>query len=212
MSFLSSLWRTVTDTIVPPRKTEILLRKLSLENVSSMRRPLSVGKVEAWLPYEDSRVQALIWELKYYDSSACVSILGSLLSNELPGLLHELLTNRALLIPIPLHPKRKRARGYNQTEKITAFAASAAQDLIEHAPDVLVRKVDTPRQTALSRAKRLHNVKGAFEVTDPKKIEGRVCIVVDDVVTTGSTLTEAGSVLTSAGAEKVILIALAAAG
>lgn len=211
MNLIKKVWRLLTDLLVPPRKSERLVEAVSFETLLSLRKNHTQGDVEALLPYEDPTVQALVWELKYYDSVRSAELFGNLLAEELPSLVSESLSNKPLLIPIPLHPNRIKARGYNQMERVTEVVAEKMKELIEHAPDILVRVVDTPRQTALSRVKRLENVVDAFKTKNPTKIKGRVCIVVDDVTTTGSTLLSAGSALKKAGASSVILLALASA-
>ena len=211
MSLLSSVWRILSDILVPPRKTERIVRTLIFETLLSTRKTHMVGETEALLSYEDPKVQALIWELKYYGSAKSAHLLGRLLAEELPALVSESLSKKPLLIPIPLHPNRIKVRGYNQMTRVTEVAAKIVEGIIEHAPDSLVRIKDTPRQTALSRTKRLENVVGAFKTKNPAQIKGRVCIVVDDVATTGSTLLSAGSALKKSGASSVILLALASA-
>ena len=211
MRLLGLAWRILSDILVPPRKTERIVRTLTFETLLSLRKIHTVGETEALLSYENPKVQALIWELKYYGSSKSAHMLGRLLAEEIPALVSESLTKKPLLIPIPLHPNRLKVRGYNQMTRVTEVAARLIGDMIEHAPDSLVRTKDTPRQTVLSRTKRHENVVDAFKTKNPAQVRGRVCIVVDDVATTGSTLLSAGSALKSAGASSVILLALASA-
>lgn len=211
MEALRKLWQLFTDALIPPRTTEALVRTLTVEELVRLRRPHYAQGIEALLPYEDSRVSALIWELKYYDSTRAAQLASVLLGAEMADITSEELTHAPLLIPVPLHPKREKARGYNQTHRVTARMSEQGA-AVEHRPEVLVRVKDTPRQTALSRTKRLVNMKDAFEVCDSSAVAGRVCILVDDVVTTGSTLRTAGAALLNAGASKVILVALAHAG
>jgi ComF family protein len=211
MAPLYRLWQTLIDALIPPRRTEVLIAGLTPQALHALRAPRFMNGVEALLPYDDARVRALIWELKYFGSQKSVELLGEVLRAEIPALVAEELSHEPLLIPVPLHQKRQRSRGFNQAERVAAHIAQGTDALI-HRSDVLRRTVDTPRQTALSRTRRLTNVAGAFSVTDPSAIKGRVCIVLDDVVTTGSTLKAAGRALEDAGASRVILLALAHAG
>jgi ComF family protein len=109
----------------------------------------------------------------------------------------------AKLVPVPVHLERLRARGYNQAELIARELARATQ-LPVALP--LERRRPTTKQHRLSRAARLHNLRGAFTVvTRPP----RTVILVDDIVTTTATLEASASVLRDAGAAAVYGFALA---
>jgi competence protein ComFC len=107
---------------------------------------------------------------------------------------------------VPLHPKRQAERGYNQSALV---AEGLAQGLEAHGiilpvlEGLLIRRVETPHQVGLSREARLENLRGAFAVTDPTVIAGRTLLLIDDVLTTGSTLRECAQTLTQAGARRV---------
>lgn len=113
-----------------------------------------------------------------------------------------------LLIPIPLHASRLRARGYNQALELARPLAKALA--IPCAHDALVRTKATPAQTALDAKARRRNLRGAFEVARAAALPRHVALV-DDVMTTGATLREAARVLRRAGVERVDAWALARA-
>ncbi len=104
------------------------------------------------------------------------------------------------VVAIPLHPVRKRERGFNQSEVI---ARRLAKHLDKNYLDCVVRKRYTRSQTTLERDARLNNLSGAFVVRKPAKVKGKNLILVDDVFTTGSTLNEVSRALYAAGAAKV---------
>jgi ComF family protein len=114
----------------------------------------------------------------------------------------------ALLVPVPLHPRRLAARGYNQSALIAR--ALARRWGVGSLPLALRRTRDTTRQMLLDRAARLENVRGAFEARAARPLAGRPLVVVDDVVTTGATVEEALLALSRAGAKPVAVVALAA--
>ena len=87
----------------------------------------------------------------------------------------------------------------------TSFVSSD----FDYAPDILARTINTPPQQRLPKHRRLNNVRGSMRVIHSERVKGRVCIVVDDVATTGATLKEAKRALREAGARKVITLALA---
>lgn len=109
-----------------------------------------------------------------------------------------------LIVPIPLHRKRKRRRGYNQAQIL-------AKELSVHTgipmdESVLKRVRETKPQKELDDKGRRINIRGAFAVTHP--VTGRRIVLVDDIYTTGSTLDEAAKVLRRAGAEKVFFLTI----
>lgn len=117
--------------------------------------------------------------------------------------------NIELLVPVPLHVKRLRERGFNQAHVL--IRRWAKQERIPLDGLTLFRSRWTAPQTALSRTERLKNIKGAFSVRHPQRIKGRKIVLVDDVYTTGSTVNECARVLMKAGAEFVDVLTLARA-
>ncbi len=118
-----------------------------------------------------------------------------------------LLDGSDVLVPVPLHPRRLRERGYNQ-------AALLARELGRrtgrpHGERVLVRRKDTAPQAGLSAAARRRNVAGAFAVRQKGFIAGRVVTLVDDVLTTGATAYACARALREAGAREVRLLSIA---
>lgn len=111
------------------------------------------------------------------------------------------------IVPIPLHRARFYERGYNQSAML-ANGLGTASDLPVHT-DWLARPVATRSQTHLSRADRWANVATAFDVTAPDPVDGASMLIVDDIITTGSTAVAAAAALKDAGARYVALCALA---
>jgi ComF family protein len=110
----------------------------------------------------------------------------------------EPLTGRVSLIPIPLGGRRRRQRGYNQSERIAAaLSRRTGAALLE---DALQRVRETRTQTALTPEARQANVAGAFQAGP---VAGLELVLVDDVFTTGATLVAAAAVLSAAGARRV---------
>jgi ComF family protein len=109
------------------------------------------------------------------------------------------------MIPVPLHPRRLRERGYNQATLIAReLARTLSLPILE---DVLVRSRATKTQTQLSAAERRVNVVGAF-TAEPIQVAGRALLLVDDVCTTGSTLDACADALRRAGASHVYALTL----
>ena len=108
-----------------------------------------------------------------------------------------------LVVPVPLHWRRRLARGYNQSERI---ARPLARRLGVPYADALRRHRATPPQTALGRRARLANLHRAFRVRQPAAVAGRRILLVDDVATTGATLEAAARELRRAGALEILAL------
>jgi competence protein ComFC len=113
------------------------------------------------------------------------------------------------IIPVPLHPKRKKERGFNQAEIIAKELARIKG--IELGDKLLVKVKNVPPQTSLRVEERAKNVSGAFLITQKDKIKKKVVLLVDDVYTTGSTIRECSSVLKKAGVKEVKALTVAQA-
>jgi len=114
-----------------------------------------------------------------------------------------------MLVPVPLHRVKQRERGYNQSwllcEEIARLTGVEARE------DVLRRVKNTKSQAHLDALERVHNVADAFAVVKPMAVQGRVVIVVDDVLTTGSTVDSCARVLREANAQEVLVLTAARA-
>jgi len=110
-------------------------------------------------------------------------------------------SNYDIIIPVPLHPGRKRQRGYNQSELIASRLSHHMK--VPMLRGVLVKKVNTPPQSRLKRGERLKNLIGVFCVKKPDLVSGRKILLVDDIMTTGSTAGQCAKALMDAGARQV---------
>ena len=141
-------------------------------------------------------VRTAVYSLKYHNIRAAAPELGQLLAQYLDS--HPIPAE--VIVPVPLHPRRLRSRGYNQKALLTRemgrlIGLSVNQGLI-------ARIKDTPLQVEASRLEeRRSNVAGAF--TCLGKAEGQAVLLVDDVVTTGSTMSACAATLKAAGAASV---------
>lgn len=113
-----------------------------------------------------------------------------------------------LLVPVPLHPSRLRRRGFNQSLELARFLGRVLE--VPVARDVLVRQRNTVAQSTLTRSERLSNLKGAF-VVRKELCRDRSIVLVDDVMTTGTTLRTCAATLRKAGAGRVDVLVLARA-
>ena len=116
----------------------------------------------------------------------------------------ELVTAADLLLPVPLHPRRLKARGFNQALLLAQGFPDRPVGL-----EVLTRLRHTVPQVGLNAKERRDNVKGAFGVSQPAAVKGRKILLIDDLYTTGSTVRECARVLRRAGAERVEVLTVA---
>jgi ComF family protein len=111
-----------------------------------------------------------------------------------------------LILPIPLHPRRQRQRGYNQSERLARPLAEALAIQFDRA--ALRRTRHTAPQVGLGPAERADNVRGAF-AAEAQVVSSRRVLLIDDVLTTGATMTAAAEALLAAGAQSVSAYCLA---
>lgn len=114
-----------------------------------------------------------------------------------------------LIAPVPLHRVKKRDRGFNQSELLAKFIAE--QTSISHVPNAIRRRRYTKTQTKLSARERMKNVSEAFVVVKPEILQNKTVLLIDDVLTTGSTIGECANVALSAGANRVLGVTIAIA-
>jgi len=113
------------------------------------------------------------------------------------------------LIPVPLHPRRKRHRGFNQALVLTKIMALEKNKVL--IKNCLIKAQNNPPQTVVEAKERGENIKGVFAVKKARNIKDKVILLVDDVYTTGATVKECCGALLNAGAKEVRVITLAQA-
>lgn len=165
--------------------------------------------------YRHPPIKKAVWLLKYNGKRR----LAKVFADAMYGRILEELSDRAqfenfrepILIPIPLAPKRFRERGFNQADLICkALVKLDKNENFTLGKNILWKPKDTEHQARIEdRNKRLKNIIGSFRVMNPEKIKGRNIILIDDVTTTGATLSEAKKVLREAGAKKIIAFTIA---
>lgn len=168
--------------------------------------------------YRHPLVKKSLLLFKYKNKRLLAPIFADIICQKIEEELSELWVmenfREPLLIPIPLSKKRLRERGYNQAQllcdEILKISRERGNAGFQTANKVLVKPEDTEHQARITeRRKRLRNLRGTFAVTGGEPIKGRNIILIDDILTTGATLSEARRVLKDAGARKVIAFTVA---
>ena len=149
----------------------------------------------------------MIHLLKYDRKTLIAERLGILMGNLLFS--DSDLSQTDMIIPVPLHKTRMRERGYNQSLLLSRMVSSITRK--ELCNDVIIRKKATKSQTTLNHNERENNLKDAFIVSNFGKIKNKTIVVIDDVMTSGTTLNELSKTLLEAGAESVYGLVLARA-
>ncbi|HJU11118.1 MAG TPA: ComF family protein [Candidatus Binataceae bacterium] len=169
-------------------------------------RARAIARYRPGIPEDGQVVPSIIRRHKYGRDQSLAVALAQCLGDTLPLNSHEY----DLVIPVPLHRRRLRWRGFNQAALLGAAVASRMNCMMDAV--TLARIRDTPPQTMQHSAERRLNVRGAFAVTRPARIANRKVLLVDDVMTTGGTLDECARTLLAAGARQVDVFTLARAG
>ena len=185
----------------PPFCDTCAVPNVSGQCQSCLEHPPQIDGIRAPYLFEGPLREA-VHRLKYRGWRVAAPVLGGLLAgylerHKLPG---------QVLVPVPLHARRLRSRGYNQSQLLAMEAGKILEIPVRQ--DFLKRAKDSPPQVeARSREQRRTNVAGSFEV--PSKVKGLSILLVDDVATTGSTLHACAAALKDAGATSVWGVVLA---
>ncbi len=131
-----------------------------------------------------SVVQKVLFAIKYFGAADFAVFMGELFGKHLKSI--NFPENFDFFLPIPLHPRKKKIRGYNQAEEIARGLSNILK--IPIVKDAVVRTVFTQTQTHLSAEQRWQNVKGIFKIVRPKALKNKHIIIIDDVLTTGATI------------------------
>ena len=154
-----------------------------------------------------SRIRRLIHNLKYRGAREAGFEIGRIYGDALriSGFTDDI----DLIMPVPLHPSKEKQRGFNQSKIISDGLADTTG--LPVVTDVLVRESRSATQTRRSRYDRWTNVEGIFAVYDSEKIKDRHILLVDDVITTGSTIEACANELLKVDGVRISVVAIAAA-
>jgi ComF family protein len=160
----------------------------------------------------DGELRGLLHLLKYEQVRPTAELLGQCLATTIQQIQPAFSGSLPIVVPVPLHGRKRRQRGFNQAELIAKAALKRLEARgirLEIRAGVLKRQRATSSQTGLTRHQRRANLRGAFAVKGRAAIAGRDILVVDDVYTTGTTVSECARLLVRAGARRVFVATVA---
>jgi competence protein ComFC len=213
---------TILDIVFPVNclfcgeKGSDLCTKCLLDSPSAERE--SANWIFPLFDYRHSPIKKSIWLLKYKGKKRIAGIFAEIIYDKMIEELSELSVMKnfrePILIPIPLSKKRYRERGYNQAELICQELMKINN--LRHGVDmkleknILVKIKETEHQANIKdRRERLKNLSDSFSIKNLELIKNKNVILIDDVTTTGATLTEAKKILKQFGAKKIIAFTVA---
>lgn len=170
-----------------------------------------VGQVALWNFYKGGDLQHLIHHFKYERLVSLGVDMGRKLGQrvEKHPVLYDKISSNAVIVPIPLHYRKYRSRGFNQAYEIARGFQQVWSRLPICGKNAVVRTKSTRTQTGFSIQRRMDNLQGAFQINTPSCFTGRMVIVIDDVFTTGATTFEIAQTLLDAGSAKIIILTVA---
>jgi len=241
MLFISSVWNTFLEALFPTSGSEKVIfswtPEQALKSLPSSRPP-PLENASSIFAYKDPRVTKLIWNIKYKRSEQAVKIGGYALYCSLidridgitnaskpapasprPSVMKPEQVSPLIVIPIPITERRRRERGYNQTELLAAeITRLDANHQFHVISSLLIRTQHLSRQTDKSRDERLADARGIFSfneaalselISSNSQFKNISIVIIDDVITTGSTMKEAMETFKTAGFNNISALSLA---
>lgn len=207
-----NLFNTFLKTIFPRKCFGCKVRDFWVCEKCLNKIPKSWQTPEKWMSavfsYKSKVMRKIIWELKFSGRYSVLGDIEEIIEKEFEKFIEKnnLKEKEYFLVPIPITEKSRRARGYNQSLLI-AKKLAGPEKILE---GVLIKtKNHKPQNKIKNRNERLGNVKNSFEIRNEFRVKNKIVILIDDVVTTGATLTEAKKVLKASGVKRVFAFVVA---
>jgi len=169
---------------------------------------LPIEKATSFFFYDAQESRQTIYYMKYFNDPKIGEIIAKVMAEELKEV--GFFDGMDMIIPVPLHQKRERNRGYNQCD----FIAEGISEVtgLPIGKDIVHRIVDNTSQTRILSSERKENVEDIFKLMNPEPIKGKHLLLVDDVITTGSTTISCGKELAKAEGVRISVISMGYAG
>lgn len=154
---------------------------------------------------KDNMLQSIIHQIKYKNEKKLGIFMGKLMGLKLKDIIHA--QEIDFMLPMPLHPKKEKKRGYNQATLLCIGMKEITN--INYNENALIRIQHTKTQTKKSRIERWQNVEEVFDIPSPDVVKGKNILIIDDVITTGASTEACGKTLLAHGAKSISICGLA---
>lgn len=155
--------------------------------------------------YQD-KIRDLILDYKFKDKAYLYQIFSEIITKNKK--IRAILKKYDIMVPIPIHTKRKKQRGYNQSELIAKEVTKEIKE-VRYEPKVIKKEKNTLPQSSLTKKQRKQNVQHVYKVINQEKIKNNKIILLDDIYTTGSTVNEIAKQLKEHGAKEILVLTIA---
>jgi ComF family protein len=205
-----------SDKLLEQEKSVCLACLCKLPKTNNFKEPDNVAeqlmagripfeRIAAFCMFSKKGVLApLIHHLKYHNRGDIGVLLGKMYGEDLLG--SDFLQPVDIIVPVPLHRKKRKQRGYNQAEMIARGLSETTA--VPISTENLVRTIHNPTQTKLDKTRRWENVKNIFDVKNPDEFQAKHILLVDDIITTGSTLEACGAALQKCNGLKISIASI----
>lgn len=153
----------------------------------------------------EGKIRELLLEYKFFEKSYLYKTFSALILKDKK--VCSQIKKYDIILPVPIYIKKKKIKGYNQTELIAKEIAEKHN--LEYETNILIKIRDTKKQSTLTKAQRKINVKDAFSINDTEKINKKNIILLDDIYTTGNTVNECCKSLKKAGVNNILILTIA---
>lgn len=195
----------LTEEILCKKCEKEIHKELNIKMENKAKKDIYFEKHLYLFEYKD-KVRNLILDYKFNDKSYLYKLFSKIIikNEKICGILKKY----DIIIPVPIHKKRKQKRGYNQSELITKEISKKIPNLI-HENKAIQKIKNNTEQSSLSKEQRKQNVKDVYKILNKEKMQNKNIVLLDDIYTTGNTVNEISKILKQNGANKILVLTIA---